>query len=307
MLTIRSETPHDYPAIAGVNLRAFGERLEEALIVTLHRHSPLFDPTLSLVAELDGEIVGHALFTPRTIRLVGQDVQAVNLAPIAVDPAYQRKGIGGVLINEGHSLARSKGYAVSFLLGHPTYYPRFGYKTHAFGAASIEVRASALSKRAPVLQTQRPTEADIPTLHALWQREESNVDFAIDPGHSLLDWISPNPRIKATVYLRDGEIVGYTRLNELEPYKPRVFLAHDAETAHWIAAQLINEGQSLALPLHPYSASVTTFGTPKCESWEPAMAYDMASDIFEEYYSLLQRQKRQPGRPIWPVAFDLEM
>src|SRR5262245_46248871 len=133
-MRIRPETIQDYAAIAALHVRAFGERATEALIVTLQRHSPAFDPELSLVAELDGRVIGHALFSPHTVRLLDQDVRAVNLAPIAVDPSMQRQGVGGRLIAAGHALARDKGYAFSFLLGHTSYYPRHGYLTRAYGA-----------------------------------------------------------------------------------------------------------------------------------------------------------------------------
>jgi predicted N-acetyltransferase YhbS len=85
-MNIRPETPQDYAAVANVHVRAFGQRLAEALIVALHRQRPLYDAELSLVAEIDGRIVGHVLFSPQKIRLLGQAVLAVNLAPIAIEP-----------------------------------------------------------------------------------------------------------------------------------------------------------------------------------------------------------------------------
>ena len=117
-MRIRPETVSDYAGIAALHARAFGERPAEAMIVALHRQRPTFDPDLSLVAERDGRILGHALFSPHTVRLLGLDVRAVNLAPIAVDPSAQRQGIGGRLIAAGHTIVRAKGYAFCFLLGH---------------------------------------------------------------------------------------------------------------------------------------------------------------------------------------------
>lgn len=144
-MIIRSETVADYAAIADLHARAFGHRSHEALIIALHRHRAVFDAELSLVAEIDGCVVGHALFSPHRVRLLGQDTPAVNLAPIAVDPGRQGRGIGGRLIVEGHSIASAKGYAFSFLLGHTSYYPRFGYRTHA-----VRVRAGdGADHRAP--------------------------------------------------------------------------------------------------------------------------------------------------------------
>jgi predicted N-acetyltransferase YhbS len=311
MLPIRPETPADYPAINRVNVRAFGERLDEALIVALQRQSQRFDPELSLVAEQDGQPVGHALFSPCVIGLLGETVHAVLLGPIAVDPAYQRQGIGEALINEGHRVARSKGYSLSFLVGHPTYYPHFGYQTRAYGAATLEVRASELPAQEgekSSLQTRRPLEADIPTLRELWLREEGRVDFAIQPGDDLIDWISPNPRIASTVYLKDSEVVGYTRVKETEPSQPRIFLARDAETARLMAGEMLSGGPSVSLPLHPGSTSARAFtGVPQCKAWEAAMAISLEPGLFDDYYAQVRAEQRPPGRVIWPVAFDMEV
>jgi predicted N-acetyltransferase YhbS len=177
-MIIRPETVADYAAIAALNLRAFDNRMGEPTIVALSRQRLSFDPELSLVAEIDGRIVGHVLFMPHTVRLMDSDIRAVNLAPIAVDPTIQRQGIGGTLIEEGHRIAREKGYAFSFLLGHTSYYPRFGYRTHAYGASSVEVQIATTD--AP-LQSRPPLEEDIPALTALWRHEENGVDFALLP------------------------------------------------------------------------------------------------------------------------------
>jgi predicted N-acetyltransferase YhbS len=87
------------------------------------RKSPAFIPELSLVAENNGNILGHILFTK--IKIGG--CPSLTLAPVAVLPAYQKQGIGGKLIEEGHRIARELGYGSIILVGHPDYYPRFGY------------------------------------------------------------------------------------------------------------------------------------------------------------------------------------
>ena len=142
-MIIRPETADDYPVIAEVNVQAFGNT-SEAIMVDVHRHRSAFDPELSLVAEVDGAVIGHALFSPRTIRLVDADVPAVSLGPIAVLPAYQRQGVGGALIAEGHRVAAAKGCTVCYLIGHTTYYPRFGYRTQAYGTATVTVPTAEL-------------------------------------------------------------------------------------------------------------------------------------------------------------------
>lgn len=303
-MIIRPETPADYPAIASVNVRAFGGRAGEVAIVALHRHRADFSPALSLVAEQAGRIVGHVLLTPRDVRLLGQTVRAVNLAPIAVDPTYQRGGIGRRLIAEGHAAARAMGYQLSFLLGHTTYYPRLGYQTDAYGGSSLVVLAASAGEG---LSTRAPHEGDLAALRALWLHEEGQVDFAIVPGGALLDWISPNPAVTAAVWLREERVVGYTRVHAADLAKPRVFLAGDHDAARAIAARLASAAGApeVTLPLHPSSASAGAFGEPQARSWEAAMAFPLAPSPFDEYYARVSAGERAPGQVIWPVEFDL--
>ncbi len=238
-ILIRPERITDYADIASLHARAFGNRTGEPLIVALHRSRRTFDPELSLVAEIDGHLVGHVLFSPHHIRLLGSTVPAVNLAPIAVEPASQGQGIGGQLITEGHAIAASKGYRVSFLLGHPTYYPRFGYQTHAYGTSHLLLPLEEASQES--LEVRSPTAEDVPALCGLWQREEQGVDMALVPGYDLLDWLSPHPAIQTSVYLQAGVLVGYTRVHQHEPAHPRCFLAHDAETARAIVSTMASK------------------------------------------------------------------
>jgi predicted N-acetyltransferase YhbS len=305
-MRIRSETVQDYPRIAALHARAFGERPTEALIVALLRQRPAFDPDLSLVAELDGQVAGHALFSPHAVRLLGQDVRAVNLAPIAVDPSAQRQGVGGVLIAAGHAIARDKGYAFSFLLGHTSYYPRHGYLIRAYGASSLTLPAVGLPP--PDLAARPPREADIGALRALWQRAEADVDFALEPGGELLDWLSPNPAIAATVFLDGEEIIGYARVHTADPARPRAFLPRDTATARRMAAQLAaaTPAAEVILPLHPASAGAAELGGAECRAWDAAMACPLRPSPFDGYYAEVVAGVRAPGRLVWPVAFDLE-
>ncbi len=302
-MIIRPETPHDFAAIANVHVRAFGGRANEAVIVALLRHRASYDPDLALVAEIDGQVVGHAMFSPHAIRLLGQPVRAVNLAPLAVDPAFQRQGIGGALMEDGHSVARRKGFALSFLLGHKSYYPRFGYQTHAYGASSVTVM---VSEEAPSeLDVRPPTEADLPALHALWEREESGVDFTIEPGPDLLDWISPIPSHHASVYVHHGVLIGYTRGPKDSPRRPQMFLSHDIPAARKIVGYLSHSSE-ITLPLHPSSASSVVFPGAECTAWQAAMACPLNASPFDEYIAQVIARERTAGRPIWPVAFDVD-
>ncbi len=123
---VRPEAPGDAGAIRKVHEAAFG-RPNEADLVEAIRRSPEFVPELSLVAEREGEIVGHAMLS--LARIVGEPhaVEVLALAPVAVLPAYQRQGVGSLLVPAGIERARALGFRSIVLLGHPTYYPRFGF------------------------------------------------------------------------------------------------------------------------------------------------------------------------------------
>lgn len=304
-MIIRSETSHDYPQINRVHIRAFGGRLDEALIVVLQRQRILFDPNLALVAEDGkGRVLGHALFSPCEMRLLGQPVRVVVLGPIGVDPEQQGQGIGSALIEEGHRVARETGYALCSLLGHPTYYPRFGYRTGVHGGASVEVMPAPHTPAAGFV-SRPPQESDLSALHALWLHEEREVDFACDPGQELLDWVSPNPLIDATVYLRDDVVVGYTRVKQTEPHAVRVFLAADEDAARSIVAALVMDESPIRLPLHPYSASARFFPGAASQGWEAGMACPLLPDgPFDEFYARMQAERQPPGRTIWGTGFD---
>ena len=128
MISIRSEKPEDVIAIYEVNLLAFG-RENEARLVDELRTSSGFIPELSLVACEDGEIVGHILFSPITVEKDNRSFSALSLAPMAVRPNFQRQGIGSELVREGLRRARSLGHRVVVVVGHPEYYPRFGFSS----------------------------------------------------------------------------------------------------------------------------------------------------------------------------------
>ena len=123
-ITIRQERAADAPAIRRVNEEAFGQRDEADIVDALRKNC---DDLLSLVAVDDGEIVGHALWSPATIESGGPVFEGMGLAPVAVLPKCQRKGIGTALINEGIGRLRSQGCRFIIVLGHPGYYPRFGF------------------------------------------------------------------------------------------------------------------------------------------------------------------------------------
>ena len=120
--TIRPERPGDADRVRAVNLAAF-EGAEEADIVDRLRRAA--GRLLSLVAEVDGEIVGHILFSEVTVGEAA--ARGMGLAPMAVLPAHQRRGVGSALVRRGLELLRAEGCPFVVVLGHPGYYPRFGF------------------------------------------------------------------------------------------------------------------------------------------------------------------------------------
>ena len=131
-MNIRQERITDFKEVFSLIKEAFKDEQfsdhKEQLLVERLRKSEAFIPELSLVAEIDGKIVGHILITKLKIKNVMNEFESLALAPVSVLPTYQKRGIGGKLIIEAHQKATDLGYKSIVLLGHENYYPRFGYK-----------------------------------------------------------------------------------------------------------------------------------------------------------------------------------
>ncbi len=123
---IRSEEKEDYEQIALIHIRAFGHDLEASIIANIRSESH-YDKDLSLVAECNGKIVGHILFTPVSVENTYESYQSIILAPLAVDSAYRGMGIGSKLIQRGIELAKAKGFKFMLVSGH-SYYDKFGFQ-----------------------------------------------------------------------------------------------------------------------------------------------------------------------------------
>ena len=134
-ITIRQELARVYKITEKVIKSAFANMelsdKKEHELVSRIRKSDAFIPKLSLVA-INKEIVGHILLSKIKIINDNQFAESLALAPVSVLPAYQNKGIGGLLITEALKEAKELGYKSVVVLGHPEYYPRFGFKKASF-------------------------------------------------------------------------------------------------------------------------------------------------------------------------------
>ena len=124
MIIIRKERPDDREAVGRVNRLAFGQDDEADLVERLRRGD---HPSIALVAEREDQVVGHILFTPVRIVSDSGEFAAIGLAPMSVLPEYQRQGIGKELVASGLETCRVLGHEIVIVLGHPEYYPRFGF------------------------------------------------------------------------------------------------------------------------------------------------------------------------------------
>jgi len=132
MITIRQETEKDFDQIYDLARTAFltarvSNGKEQDFVIQL-RNGSNYIPELALVAEENGNIIGHIMLTKTLITDNDKKYEELLLAPISVMPAYQNRGIGSMLIKESFKIALDRGYKAIFLAGNPAYYHRFGFK-----------------------------------------------------------------------------------------------------------------------------------------------------------------------------------
>lgn len=123
-MEIRPETEEDIVAVREVNREAFGRGQESRLVDDLREAGYA---RLSLVAEKDGRIIGHVMLSEATIRTEEGQVGALALGPVGVLPDRQGEGVGSALIRDALDRCAAAGHRIVVLLGHPSYYPRFGF------------------------------------------------------------------------------------------------------------------------------------------------------------------------------------
>jgi putative acetyltransferase len=123
-VVIRREAPEDGAAVREVNERAFEQPDEAEIVDRLRSHGKVL---LSLVAVREDRVVGHILFTRVVVESCEESFTAVGLGPMAVLPELQKRGVGSLLVREGLDACRKREHEVVVLVGHPEYYPRFGF------------------------------------------------------------------------------------------------------------------------------------------------------------------------------------
>jgi putative acetyltransferase len=141
MMSIRTATPRDREAIRRVEEQAFAQPAEAGLVDALVAAG---DAIVELVAEDEGQVVGHILFSRILVKNGTTEFPAVALAPLAVGPAFHGTGIGGALIREGHVRLKAAGEALSVVLGDPAYYGRFGYSHERAAGFDSDYQGEAL-------------------------------------------------------------------------------------------------------------------------------------------------------------------
>jgi putative acetyltransferase len=122
---VREETPNDADAILPIHRAAFPTDAEARLVDLLRQRGKA---TVSLVAVAGGAVVGHVLFSPVTVGATEHSSAALGLAPVAILPAHQGRGIGSALIRAGLGACRARGVGFVVVLGDPRYYARFGFE-----------------------------------------------------------------------------------------------------------------------------------------------------------------------------------
>jgi len=122
-MLIRTEKENDRDAVYAINASAFDTPSEADLVNSLREQ---VKPLISLVAEEKGQLIGHIMFSPVTLS-DHPELMLMGLAPVAVAPEHQRRGIGSALVQAGLKQCRQLGYKAVLVLGHPEYYPRFGF------------------------------------------------------------------------------------------------------------------------------------------------------------------------------------
>jgi len=299
---IRSERPGDEDAIHTVNCRGFHRTSEAHLVANVRTYCPTFDRRYSVVAWAGEEAVGHVLFTPVGVRLMGETTSALVVGPVVVVPEYQRRGIGGSMLRFGHDLGRRDGFEIAFLAGIPSYYPRYGYRA-CFGFGKTTIDTERLPSKAQELQAWPVQPADIPWLMERHRAEWEDVDFACVRGSSIGEWAVLG--VEAIVWRTpDGRRAAYTLARSSQQLD--MLLTDDPALAREVLATVRPEKVSM----HPagwFARHVLddAWGTAHASRSDAAMACELREGALQPYLQALDAGQRPPGLSNWLLPFIL--
>lgn len=298
-ICVRGERPGDEDAIDLVNCEAFGSMNEANIVRGMRAYYPAFDRRYSVTAWDGGECVGHALFTPARLRLGGETVTALAVGPVAVRPDWQRQGIGGRLLESGNDLGRREGFAFSFLYGHPSYYPRYGYRP-CFGSAKIIVDTEKLPEPSRRFRRRPVRPDDIPWLVARSSVEWEEVDFAWLRGTVLTEWTAPI--VNALMWwTEDEERAAYT----MRGAGPGVLIVAEEPA---LAQDVIATLKPSEMGHHPNgwlarNAVDPQWATCEAQRSDAAMACELQAGALSDYIAAVESGSRLPGYGAWPLPF----
>ncbi len=195
------------------------------------RHSQYYDKDLSIVAELDGDIVGHILFSIFPFIVMKEKRMGAFLAPICVDTKLQKQGIGKMLIEEGHKRLQDKGVSIALLYGHEDYYPKFGYinKTFALSGVNISINAENINIEGITERSVKSTDLD--WLIEQWKNIHKDDRLALYPGDTISQWFNHSLTYRSSMIYEDNNLLGYIRYRNTYPLLIKELLAteHNAE------------------------------------------------------------------------------
>ncbi len=303
IIEIRAEKPGDESSIDIVNCKAFKSMGEAYLVRFLRDHNPGFERKYSITAWHDGEMVGHTLFNPTTIRFMGTDVSALAVAPVAVIPEKQKLGIGGDMLRYGHELGRRNGFEIAFLAGHPSYYPAHGYKS-CYGFAKITINTDKLPEPSRELTPMPVVESDISWLVDRFNAEFEDVDFTWIRGSEIDEWIFPGANALMW-FTSDNKRAAYT-LSKPGNKHLNMLLADDSS----LAVDVISTIKPETIEHHPSgwlskNAINPEWGKSECRLSPAAMAYELQTGALQPCIDAVESGERPPGFCNWPIWFIL--
>lgn len=299
-IEIRSERPGDEEVIDLVNCRAFGSMDEAYLVRQMREYYPGFDRRFSLTAWDGDEMVGHTLFSPARVRLMGRTVLALAVGPVAVLPERQKGGIGGQMLRFGHEMGQREGFVLAFLLGHPSYYPKHGYRA-CFGFGKVSIEVDALPEPSRKVQAWPVRPADVPWLMERFAAEWADVDFSWQWGSAPSEWTIPG--VNALIWrTENGRRAAYTLRGPDK--KCKMLLADHPALARDVIATIkpteLQQHPSGWLARHALDA---TWAKAEASRSDAAMARELRDGALGPYLAALEADERPPGCCFWPLPF----